>query len=126
VNGGYAVWTRCVPVCNIFKFDLEAGKARRLPKPRSVPPEHHYAPSVTPGGTVYLARTLKRCNAPIEIVRYGRDDPATGSVIATVPKGTDLATTFARQNRDGSVDVFYDRAICGTRRSDIHKLTDPS
>jgi hypothetical protein len=32
---------------------------------------------------------------------------------------------YARDNDDGTVDVFYDRYLCGTGTSDIYRVNDP-
>jgi hypothetical protein len=82
---------------------------------------------VTSSGAVYLARGRRTCGAGVRIVRYSAADVragATGSVIATLPAGRDTFSSFARENPDSTVAVFYDRVRCATNRWNVFKLTD--
>lgn len=126
VNGNFAVWTKCAPVCNVFKRNIAAGTTVRLPKPATSPPRDQYAAGVTSTGTVYAARGGRTCGAFVRIVRFGPADPAMGTIVAALPSGRDMFFSFARENPDGSTDVFYDRVPCGTSRWDIYKIGDPA
>ena len=65
----------------------------------------------------------------MKIVRFfAPGDPATGTVLASLARGKDTFGfySYARDNADGSVDLFYDRAHCRTGKTDIYKVTDPA
>jgi hypothetical protein len=128
VEGDWAVWSRCVTVCNVFKYQISTATTTKLarPDPTSDDPVHQWGPSVTGDGTVYLARGHNGCGESSEIVRYGASDPAEGTVVAELPfERRDLGFTYARANDDGSTDVFYDRYNCATGWYDIYKVHDP-
>jgi hypothetical protein len=128
VEGDWVVWSRCVTVCNVFKYQISTATTTKLarPDPTSDDPVHQWGPSVTGDGTVYLARGLSGCGEFTKIVRYSASDPAEGTVIAELPfERRDLTFTYARANDDGSTDVFYDRYSCATGRGDIYKVNDP-
>jgi hypothetical protein len=126
LNGNWATFTRCTPVCNVFKHQVSTGTTTRIAKPVTDRPRHQYAGAVTPTGAVYLVRSGPRCGEQVRIVRYdeAHSDPALGTVVAALPSGVDIAFAFARVNAS-SVDVFYDRVNCSTGRFDIYKITDP-
>lgn len=125
LNGDWATFTRCTPVCNVFKHQVSTGTTTRIPKPVTDRPRHQYAGAVTPTGAVYLVRSGPSCGEKVKIVRYDAADPALGTVVAALPSGIDIVFAFARMNAS-SVDVFYDRVNCSTGRFDIYKLTDPN
>ena len=74
-----------------------------------------------------LARSGPKCGADVKVVRYfGATDPAGGTIVADLgPHGHNFWRAYARDNDDGSVDVFYDRYLCGKTSSDIYSLHDP-
>jgi hypothetical protein len=127
VNGNWAVFARCITLCNVFLHNIEAETTIRLarPDPDSDDPVHQYSPAVAPDGTVYLIRGFAHCADALSIVRYGADDPSTGTVIATVPRGRYVLTTFVRAGTDGSTELFYDRLSCRNDKGDIYKVVDP-
>jgi hypothetical protein len=128
VNGNWATYTRCRPVCNVVRYDIGLQTRMTLGKPVTTRPRHQYAGAVTSTGAVYLVRSGPSCGAKVKIVRYdaAHSDPALGTVVAALPSGFDIAFAFTRENAlDGSVDVFYDRVKCSTGRFDIYKVTDP-
>ena len=126
VNGNWAVWARCTPICGVFRRDLVARTTIRLARPTNFAHDQ-YAPSVDSHGTVYLARSGRACGSIVRIVRYTTGDITAGrpgTAIAQLPPQTSLSATFARGNGNGTVDVLYDRLTCNTGRSDIYKITD--
>jgi len=123
VNGNWATYMRCTPVCNVIRYDITAQTKKTLGKPATTRPREQYGPSVTADGTVYLARSGQSCGG-VKLVRFGALDPATGTVVARLAAGYDLFFTSVRDNAGGSTDVFYDRVRCATDRSDIYKITD--
>jgi len=127
VNGNWATFTRCAAACNVILYDIGAETRTTLPKPAAPAHLDQVGSSVTSAGTVYLVRSRRGhlCPTNVRIMRYGPSDPANGAVIARLPSGRDIAYTYARENPDGSVDVFYDRAGCRSGRWDVYKVTDP-
>jgi hypothetical protein len=127
LNVDWATFTRCTPVCNVFKHQVSTVTTTRIPKPVTSRPRHQYAGAVTSAGAVYLIRSGPRCGEKVKIVRYddARSDPSLGTVVGALPSGFDIAFAFARENVGGSVDVFYDRVNCSTGRFDVYKVTDP-
>jgi hypothetical protein len=126
VNGNWATYTRCTPVCNVVVYDIGADTRTTLPKPPAATTPHQHASAVTDDGTVYLVRVGRRCGRNVRLVRYGPTDPPTGVVIAQLPNGRNITYSFARENPlDGSVDLFYDRETCSNERWDVYKVTDP-
>jgi hypothetical protein len=124
VNGNWATYTRCAPVCNANRYDIATRTKTTLGKPATGVPLDQYGASVTADGTVYLARAGRSCGSNVRLVRFGALDPSTGTVVARLPAGFDLFFTSIRDNLDGSTDVFYDRVRCATDRWDIYKITD--
>ncbi len=82
---------------------------------------------MTSTGIVYVARSGRACGSNVRIVSfYGASDPQGGTVVASLGSGRDMFGTYARENADGSVDVFYDRYSCSnTKLSDIYRIHDP-
>lgn len=127
VAGNWVVFYRCRKSCTVFRYNISTGGRVALPKPAGTLNRVQYSPAVTSGGVVYLARSGVGCGTSVKIVRFfGASDPANGSVVARLPRGRDLSYTSARENADGSVDVFYARGRCADNpRLDIYRVTDP-
>ena len=128
VNGNstvyWAVWTKCAARCNVFVENLDTKVVTRLAKPGT---EYQYAPSVTSTGTVYLARGTRACGANVQFVRYSPAEitaGSTGTLIAALAAGRDTFSSFAREDPNSTVSVFYDRVRCSTNRWNVYKLTD--
>jgi hypothetical protein len=123
VNGDYAVWTRCDGACEVVRREITAAADTVLPEPATT--TYQYGAAVTSTGVVYVARSGRGCGSGVRIVRYfGPSDPATGTVIASLGTGRDLWSAYARENSDGSVDVFYDRYGCRSNVGDIYRIRD--
>jgi hypothetical protein len=125
VNGDYAVWTRCDGSCDVYRRQISGPTDVKLQKPLAT--TYQYGPSVTSTGIVYVARSGRNCGSNVRIVRYfGASDTAKGTVVAQLGSGRDMFGTYARENADGSVDVFYDRLSCSNAKvSDIYRIHDP-
>jgi hypothetical protein len=125
VNGNWAVYMRCAPVCNVIRYDILNNTRTVLQKPVTSPPRYQYAAGVTPAGVVYVARSGPKCGSNAKVVRYfGASDLATGTVVAALPRGIDIFNIYARDNGDGSIDVFYDRVSCSAGHWNVYKVTD--
>ncbi len=126
MNGDWAVWTRCAKNCHVFRYRISTGGRIRLPKPVGTGNREHYGGSVTADGIVYAGRSASACGRSVKLVRFfGASDADTGAVLARLPRGLDFFESFARENTDGSVDVFYDRVGCARKRWDVYRVTDP-
>jgi hypothetical protein len=125
VNGDFAVWSRCDGPCDVIRRQISTSTDTTLPKPLTS--TYQYAPAVTSTGIVYLARSGKSCGSNVRIVRFfGASDPPGGTVVAALGSGRDTFQLFARENADGSVDVFYDRLSCSNSNvADIYRVQDP-
>jgi hypothetical protein len=126
VNGDYAVWTRCDGACDVVRRRISTTTVTVLPKPATT--AYQYGAAVTSTGVVYVARSGRGCGSGgAKIVRYfGPSDPANGTVIAALGSGRDMWSGYARENADGSVDVFYDRYGCRSNVGDIYRVRDPA
>jgi len=125
VNGDYAVWTRCSKTtCNVVRREISTATDTILPKASD---RLQYGAAVTSAGIVYAARSSPKCGGNVKLVRFfGAGDPSGGRVVADLgANGRDLWSAYARENDDGSVDVFYDRLLCDRDRSDIYRVHDP-
>jgi hypothetical protein len=125
VNGDFAVWTRCTKTtCNVVRREITPETDIVLPKPIT---KYQYGAAVTSTGIVYVARSGPKCGANVKMVRYfGAADPPGGKVVTDLgTNGRDFWSAYARDNADGSVDVFYDRYVCGKGKSDIYRIHDP-
>jgi hypothetical protein len=118
VNGDYAVYWQCFRVCNVFRYQIST--ARRIHVPNNGRQE--YAPSVTPSGTVYFARSGFGCGTGVRLFRFagGRVTP-----LAAFPAGVDVGRTFATTNGHGRTIVLFDRIHCSPARYDVYELVDP-
>src|SRR5919205_1443853 len=50
VQGNWATYTRCAPVCNVIRYDIGAGTRTRLSKPVTSPPRYQFGGAVTSTG----------------------------------------------------------------------------
>jgi hypothetical protein len=129
LNGDWATFTRCVPNCNVWKYQVSTETKTVLPRPATTRPRQHYAGAVTSTGAVYLVRSGPRCGERVRFVRYdaARSDPQFGTIVAALPSGFDIAFAYVREDTlTGNRDIFYDRVNCNTGRFDIYKVTDPA
>jgi hypothetical protein len=123
VSGTWATWWRCVGQrCAVFKRNLAGGGTTRLPVDRR---HAFYASAITSDGTVYAARSAAGVCGGVTLRRFGPGDPAAGHVLARLPAHVDTSTLFARENGDGSVELVYERARCGTSKFNVFSLHDP-
>lgn len=126
VRRNWAVWTKCDPVCEVYRRDIAAGIITKLPKPAADPPLYQYDASLGADGTVYLVRSSDApCDGSVELIRYSSADPSEGTHIAQIAPSRFTTLTYARPNPDGSTDIFYSRGSCSTFRSNIYKVTEP-
>jgi hypothetical protein len=120
VNGDYAVWYRCTPLCNVFVRDLAAGQTTKIANPSGL---HQYDPSVTSDGTVYFVRSRTGCGNSATLVRQPLAGPR--KTLAALPARHDSQHTFALENGDGTTTVLFDRINCRSGGSDVLEVIDP-
>jgi hypothetical protein len=125
VSGDYAVWTRCgKTACNVVRRQISTATDTVLARPAD---RFQYGAAVTSNGIVYVARSSPKCGGSVKIARFfGAGDAADGTVVADLgANGWDLWSAYARENDDESVDVFYDRLLCGGNKADVYRVHDP-
>ena len=126
VNGNFAVWDRTVfkhgalVSCEVFVYDMLAGTTTQVPNPRHL---CQWGASVGPMGAVYYGRSGMGCGTWSKLMSYPYGGPP--SVVVSLPRGTDFATSYALYESDGSTTVFFDPASCGDDE-DIYKVNVPS
>lgn len=115
---------RAIASCDVYRYDVATDTTVKIPNPRD---RCQYAPSVDPSGTVYFARSGFACgtNAVLRV----SPDAGSAETMTERGRGHDLFSTYAVDNGDGSVDLYYDPGRCPSRRSigqtDIYRLTWP-
>jgi hypothetical protein len=119
VKGNYAVFTVCLPRCNVRVHDITANTTTTIPKPSYV--EHQYASSLDDDGTIYLVRSGRGCGKNVRIVRYEAGD---FDLLFSLPETRDIFFTHTSDEGDTN-HVYYDQVNCRTGRWNIFKLTDP-
>jgi len=125
VNGDWATYTRCKPVCNVIRYRISTSSSKTLAKPSTSKPRYQYGGSVASDGSAYLMRSGASCGSSVKIVRYGSGDPAKGTVVAALASNKDSRFTHVREDTNGSTEVFYDRVGCGSGQWDIFKIVHP-
>src|SRR5918992_5068030 len=97
-------------------------KAQHLRHPRP-PKSSQHAASVTPDGTVYFARSRRRCGMRVRLMRYPIGGQA--ELLAKLPRGRDAGDSFAVAEPDGTHHFYFERNVCNRpARSDILKIID--
>jgi Divergent InlB B-repeat domain len=121
VAGNYAVWSTCDLRCNVFRYDIAAASAEKIPNPGA----YQRAPSVSLDGTVYFSRGGKGCGASVALVRAPIGGPE--SVLAQLQNVLDIRDTYAYTKANGSIEVYYERNGCGKPTgSDVYMVEDPA
>jgi hypothetical protein len=127
LNGNFAVWARCNPYprCKIVRYEIAACKTTGLAVPSG---KVVYGPSVAPNGTVYFLQSKPGCGKSVSLVKQKLD--GTTSVLLGFPPKVDTEVTYAYSppqmgpGQPVTTQVFFDRASCATRRSDIYRIDD--
>jgi hypothetical protein len=127
VNGNFAVWARCNPYprCKIVRYDIAARTATGIVVPSG---KVVYGPSVGPSGTVYYLQSNPGCGKSVVLLKQKL--VGAPSVLLAFPPKLDAEVTYAYSPpRMGPGDpvttqVFFDRASCATKRSDIYRIDD--
>jgi len=116
VNGHFATWWRCsTSRCDVFRRDLGTGKTIMVPNPGG---KLLYASSVSPTGTVFVARSGFGCGAGVSLLRFRAGRVTT---LASFGKGIDIGQSFA-YTAGGKTTVLFDRLLCKDKLWDIYKV----
>jgi Divergent InlB B-repeat domain len=121
VNGDYAVWSKCTSKrrCNVVLYRISDGTKTTIPNSGG----RDHAPSVTPDGVVYFARSGGACGSGTKILRFLPGGPAT--ILWRLPSGDDVGTTRAFLDAGGETHVFYDHFACGlATESDVWEIVE--
>lgn len=119
VAGNYAVWSTCDLRCNVFRYDVAAATAEKVPNPGA----YQRAPSVSLEGTVYFSRGGKGCGASVALVRAPVGGPE--EVLVQLQNVLDIRDTYAYTKANGSVEVYYERNGCGKPTgADVYMVED--
>jgi hypothetical protein len=121
VNGDYAVWSKCATKrrCNVVLYRISDGTKTTIPNSGG----RDHAPSVTPDGVVYFARSGGACGSGTKILRFLPGGPAT--ILWRLPSGDDVGTTRAFLDAGGETTVFYDHFACGlATESDVWEIVE--
>lgn len=116
VSGDWATWERCRFVegsfthCEVFVYRVSTDATTTVPNPGG----QQYSSSVTSDGTVYFARGGEAdewiCGTDVSLLRL----PLVGSeqVIATIPDGRDVFSSFGVEEMDDSTTLLFERSRC--------------
>jgi hypothetical protein len=121
VNGDFVVYDRFLPATGLHVWRYQISTGEKILVPRAA--AHNYAPSVTPDGTVYHARSGDGCGVGVRMARW--DGPGTDPIVLyKLPKGKDTTDSYTYVDGLGSAHVLFDHCGCGNDRADIFKLVD--
>lgn len=118
VNGDYAVWTKCSPTCNVFRYQISTGTRMKVPNPKD---KFQYSASVTSTGDVYFGRSGPTCGTSVKLRHYSPDGDT--ETLVEFNKGVDFDSSHAFET-DAGVEVYYERVDCDTVKWDIYKVLD--
>ncbi|MFL5766695.1 MAG: TolB family protein [Actinomycetota bacterium] len=122
VNGNWAVWNVCPngAACNVYRYNLTTQKAIRIPNLQGL---DQYAPAVTPGGTVFFARSGTDFTAHNRLIRYPFGGPS--EIVTPMEGGTGIGSMFAYTGSGPSTTIYYDRYDKDADQWDIFDLVRP-
>jgi hypothetical protein len=124
--GGLAVWTKYSIAhkgtgkyvsCDVYVHDLATGVTTKLDNPG---PRCQFAGTVDAGGTVYYGRGGFACGHHSHLLAVVPGEEP--SVLVSLERGRDFASTYARDNADDSTTVYYDAGTCDPENEDIWSI----
>lgn len=101
----------------MFVYDIANQTTTTVPNPG---PKCQYGSSVVSSGTVYYGRSGFRCGTKVTLNEFPVGGPSTK--LLSLRRGVDFMSSYAVDNTDGTVDVFFDRSSCKPYSSDIMKI----
>jgi hypothetical protein len=119
VNGNWAVWNVCPDgsPCNVYRYNLTTQKTIRVPNLQGL---DQYAPIVTPGGTVFFARSGMDFTAHNRLIRYPFGGPS--EIVLALKGGRGIGSMFAYTGAGSTTTVYYDRYDKSADQWDIFDL----
>lgn len=116
---GSTVWSHhAYTSCDVFVYDIPNQTTTTVPNPGS---KCQYGSSVDSSGTVYYGRSGFTCGKQATLNGYPVGGPSTK--LLSLKRGVDFMYSYAVDNADGTVDVFFDRGSCKSWSADIVKIT---
>ncbi|MGZ8567253.1 MAG: InlB B-repeat-containing protein [Actinomycetota bacterium] len=110
VSGDYAVWYKCSSDtdCDVFRYHIPDRTMEKIPNQGG----RLHAPSVTPDGTVFFARSRYGCGTGVRLIAQPLEGEAV--VLWSLPRsGDDIATTKAYVDAQGVTTILFDHFECG-------------
>jgi hypothetical protein len=122
VNGNWAVWNVCPNggACNVYRYNTATQKTIRVPNLQGL---DQYAPCVTPGGTVFFARSGTDFTAHNRLIRYPFGGPS--EIVLALQGGRGIGSMFAYTGGGSTTTVYYDRYDKSANQWDILDLVRP-
>ncbi len=125
VNGNFVVWEEdtyagggTYTACDVTVYDISNETSTTVPNPNA---KCQYGPSVDSSGTVYYGRSGFSCGANATMNEYSiGGEPRK---LLSLDRGVDFLYSYAVDNADGTVDVYFDQQSCKPYTSDIVKIT---
>jgi hypothetical protein len=118
VNGNWAVWNTCAvaSACQVYRYNIANDTILKLPNVQDL---DQYAPSVTPAGTVFFARSGAKFTQHSRMIRFPFGGPI--EIMFALEKGTGIGSTFAYTDLAGpTTTVYYDRYKAETNQWNIY------
>jgi hypothetical protein len=116
INGDWASYTVCGTTCDVFRYRISTGRARKIPHADRYP---LYASTVTSEGAVFLVRGVGGCGGGVSIVRW---TPSGRRNLEELPDRFDVWNTDSLVTGD-TTSVFLERVTCSSHLDyDIYRL----
>ena len=124
VGERYATWTRCTRrTCLAMYYDSATDETKRVPPVDRKP---QYAPAIDEAtGQIYYVRSGHGCGVDVRIFRALLADPASKTLLTTLPDGVDTDWTqwvVPDLSTKGQLDLWFGRLRCRASDTDVYAL----